>query len=497
MKKKILMVAGLMVGVVQAATYYVSPNGTNGDGLSWETAKVTIQSAVNAATSHDTILVANGNYGFIMTTNKLITIRSVNGATATFIDGTSSNRCATMIASSSAMTPQTNTVLIGFTLRNGSAQSTTAFGASGGGAYGGILYDCLLTNNTTTGSGGAANRSILYNCTVAGNKAPGAQGECGGAMNSTLYTCTVSGNTAGWRGGGTMNSTLHNCVVSGNVAGDKGGGAYLDTLYSCLVISNTATNQGGGTYDCELLNCTVAGNRVTSTINQGGLAGGTYNNTNKGTVRNCIVWGNTVANVTNNTFGSTILYTCTTSPTVSGTGNISTNPMFRNPTTRDYRLQEDSQCIHAGWPGWVLLQPAMTRDLDGNARLYEGKVDIGAYQFWFIRYTTTTPVPVPYLWLDEWKQNIADYEDFAFSQGANGYRLWESYVAGLIPTDVRSKFLITNFVLNAASQVTALDWTPNRSDRTYKVLGKTNLTDKAWHSPTNHATKYFKVNVGM
>jgi len=270
MKKKILMVAGLMVGVVQAATYYVSPNGTNGDGLSWETAKVTIQSAVNAATSHDTILVANGNYGFIMTTNKLITIRSVNGATATFIDGTSSNRCATMIASSSAMTPQTNTVLIGFTLRNGSAQSTTAFGASGGGAYGGILYDCLLTNNTTTGSGGAANRSILYNCTVAGNKAPGAQGECGGAMNSTLYTCTVSGNTAGWRGGGTMNSTLHNCVVSGNVAGDKGGGAYLDTLYSCLVISNTATNQGGGT---------GAGNN-----NQGGNQGGNQGqgNTNQG-----------------------------------------------------------------------------------------------------------------------------------------------------------------------------------------------------------------------
>jgi hypothetical protein len=29
------------------------------------------------------------------------------------------------------------------------------------------------------------------------------------------------------------------------------------------------------------------------------------------------------------------------------------------------------------------------------------------------------------------------------------------------------------------------------------VLGKTNLTDKTWHSPTNSETRFFKVKVAL
>ena len=33
--------------------------------------------------------------------------------------------------------------------------------------------------------------------------------------------------------------------------------------------------------------------------------------------------------------------------------------------------------------------------------------------------------------------------------------------------------------------------------RAYTIYGKTNLTDRAWHSPTNEASRFFKVGVEM
>ena len=122
-----------------------------------------------------------------------------------------------------------------------------------------------------------------------------------------------------------------------------------------------------------------------------------------------------------------------------------------------------------------------------------------------VTHTTNTPVQVPYTWLDQWENDIADYEAFAESKGANGIPRWESYVAGLIPTNASSRFLITNFVMNGTA-ITALDWTPNYETtpdpwtgklRIYEVLGKTNLTDEAWHSPTNSGSRFFRVNVSM
>ena len=123
------------------------------------------------------------------------------------------------------------------------------------------------------------------------------------------------------------------------------------------------------------------------------------------------------------------------------------------------------------------------------------------YAKWTQTHTLTTPVLVPYSWLDQWKNVIADYEDFAESEGANGVTLWESYVAGLIPTNATSRFLITNFVVkcdNGKDAVATLDWTPRRADRVYTVWGKTNLMDTTpWYTPTNSASRFFKVEVKL
>ena len=303
------------------------PNDS-GDGKSWATAKKTIQAAINLAAAGSEIIVANGVYAPIMTDNKAITIRSVNGVEHTIIDGGGTQRCATL----GIMGEQTNTVLSGFTLRNGDAShaNVTIRRYRGGGAYGGTLDNCTLTGNTVTRfaiSGGATHRS----------------------------------------GGGAADGTLNNCTMSGNSA-DYGGGADSCILNNCLLFGNTAT-YGGGACSCWLNNCTVTGNTASyggGVSNIGGWGGPSSN---------CIIWGNTSPNSANY-YASTIQYSCTT-PLPSGTGNIASDPLFVNAAGGDYRLQAGSPCIDAGNNAYAVGSV----DMDGNPRIYNGRVDMGAYEW--------------------------------------------------------------------------------------------------------------------
>lgn len=98
MKRCLVGWAFLFCGLaVQAAVYYVDcdrPDNT-GDGLSWATAKRTIQAAIDVATNGDTIRVGPGTYGEGTTPTpdsiirsrvvceKAIAIESTGGAEAT------------------------------------------------------------------------------------------------------------------------------------------------------------------------------------------------------------------------------------------------------------------------------------------------------------------------------------------------------------------------------------------------------------------------------
>ena len=61
-----------------------------------------------------------------------------------------------------------------------------------------------------------------------------------------------------------------------------------------------------------------------------------------------------------------------------GVGNIDTDPMFVDVAADDYRLLPASPCIDAGDPAYVAL-PSET-DLDGNPRVANGRIDMGAYE---------------------------------------------------------------------------------------------------------------------
>lgn len=104
----------------------------------------------------------------------------------------------------------------------------------------------------------------------------------------------------------------------------------------------------------------------------------------------------------------------------------------------------------------------------------------------------------------EWvRQNVSsnvlhdckyDYCNILNRVGDNGYTILDSYIAGLTPTNSNSRLLADIHMVNNAAVIT---WEPNLDTRVYTVYGKTNLTDRAWHSPTNEASRFFKVGVEM
>ena len=81
----------------------------------------------------------------------------------------------------------------------------------------------------------------------------------------------------------------------------------------------------------------------------------------------------------------------------------------------------------------------------------------------------------------------------------NEMYVWQDYVAGTDPTDTNSVFSAKVEMVGGVPVVT---WEPKLSAsdearRRYSIYGKTNLTDKAWHSPTNSSSRFFKVEVEM
>ena len=111
--------------------------------------------------------------------------------------------------------------------------------------------------------------------------------------------------------------------------------------------------------------------------------------------------------------------------------------------------------------------------------------------------TTTTEVPVPYTWLDSYLVvSGGNYEAAALADAdGDGHLTWQEYVAGTIPTNKASVFKAGIDIVNG---VRTLTWTPNLgASRTYTVEGKALITGAAWSSPTNAATRFFRVKVAV
>jgi predicted outer membrane repeat protein len=218
----------------------------------------------------------------------------------------------------------------------------------------------------------------------------------GGGLYSTTASPSVSGasfvaNSAGTSGGGaylTGNTpNLQNCTFTSNSAGAGGGGLFANNLAAGAVIANNtvqgnfAQNAGGGltvsTGSPLIANNTLVENYA---LQGGGIS---CENTTGTLVNNLIAYNSSGINRTtgnvvlrnNNTFGNNIYnYAGIADPTGSN-GNLSANPLLANVLAGNLHIQPGSPCRNAGdnavvVAGWL--------DMDGQARIQSGQVDIGA-----------------------------------------------------------------------------------------------------------------------
>ena len=159
-------------------------------------------------------------------------------------------------------------------------------------------------------------------------------------------------------------------------------------------------------------------------------------------------------------------------------------------------VPEGVQMVKIGFYGWIVDGNNM------NAGRYTGVFNGATVDSVTVEYpstaTSTTEVPVPYEWLDEYfpgsGTNADAYETLAKAAGVNGYSVWESYLAGLVPTNAESK--LQAFIrFDGTSPV--IEWNiTNLNARTlgygYSVKGKSSLADAEWGS-TNQYSRFFKV----
>ena len=208
-------------------------------------------------------------------------------------------------------------------------------------------------------------------------------GSANGSSNITVNGATIPRN----RGGGISTSggtnTLDNNNLSGNTATLFGGGICTEfstnTLTNNSLSGNTASNSGGGIYTnggtTRLTNNSLSGN---TSSNGGGIlfAGGTH------ILTNSIIWGNS-SGILNGGSTLTVTYSIVQGG-FTGEGNLDADPLFVNQppqglgTSGDLRLQVCSPAINAGNDAEVPM--SITTDLDGNDRIFEGTVDMGAYE---------------------------------------------------------------------------------------------------------------------
>jgi hypothetical protein len=385
--------------------------------LSWNTAATNIQDAVDTAFGGGTILVSNGVYstgGRIVNTmvtnrvviDRIVKVQSVNGSTVTTIQGGDAVRCVYLASGAS---------LAGFTLTNGMIQD------SGGGAWcestNALISDCVLVGNTAGDPGG---------------------GSCGG----TLIDCLLSGNSPG----GASGCTLVNCMIARN----RGDAVYSSLANGCAIINNL----GPGAYTSILNNCTVVSN--TTDYYAGGTIGGTNNN--------CIIYANqTTFNGPVNYYYGTLNYCCTT-PLPSGLGNFTNTPSFVDFAGGNLRLQSNSPCINAGNNLYV----SGTKDLDGRARIVQGTVDIGAYEFQGPGIGEFTG------WLQQSGLPTDGSGDF-IDTDHDGMNNWQEWIAGTDPTSPSSvlKMLPGSNSLSGIS----IRW-QSVTNRTYFLTRSTNLSAK-------------------
>ncbi|MEF8811185.1 MAG: right-handed parallel beta-helix repeat-containing protein, partial [Bacteroidales bacterium] len=372
----------------------VSASGEQ-DGTSWAKAYNDLQVALDSAYTGDTIWVAEGTYhpskeydfDFSGGSNPRETTFHISKnlflfggfqGTETSADQRNSDAHRTLLSGDIGTANDSSdnayhvvsfdakAVFDGFTVKGGFATTLDPIHGNDYNAIGGGIYvmdsgsdtvylvNCTIKGNTAITGGGiyAAGNTDLRNCRILQNKASEDGGGMYGTAGKVMHNCLVMSNYAGKAGGGIYGSanslTMINGSMSGNYSGNRGGAMHLNdsgqvNLVNCILWNNHAAN--GPELYCQ--------NKDSLTIRYSNVEGG--QDSIKGTVSNLTYSNNLDANPR-----------FVTTP----------NPLLAPHAEGNLHLTEYTPCLDAGLNDPVIL----TTDLDGNARIQKGTVDMGAYE---------------------------------------------------------------------------------------------------------------------
>jgi hypothetical protein len=330
----------------------------------------TIQSAIDVAINGDKIVVADGIYTGtdnrdIDFLGKAITVCSENGPVNCVIDcqGSIGDEHRGFYFHSGETS---SAVLDGFTIKNG-------YKYPGAGIY------CSDSD------------PIIKNCEITGNTAEWLNGVGGGCYFSNSFAeiinCQITFNSAigtipynGWGGGigieTNSNIVIANSKIMNNYATYSSGGVgVLSSSFSVVnsVISNNSSNHGAGLYfqdsSTTIMNSTITENSAEFS------GGGFYCIRSDVKVVNTILWGDTGGEIDGSDSSIAVTYSDIQGGWADD-GNIDANPFFVDAANADYHLLLDSPCIDAGDNSTVVV----TTDLDGNPRIVNDIVDMGAFE---------------------------------------------------------------------------------------------------------------------
>ena len=250
-----------------------------------------------------------------------------------------------------------------------------------------ITFDSYLLGKTITLNASLGALAIGESLTIDASSLRGGVQVDGGGKTGVF---AVSGGSA------SHPVTLHNLRITGGAAENGAGVSNTGvlTLANSLVAGNTAQTHGGGILnrgELTLVNTTVTANIAAAGA---GLWSEALDTENRTTLQNAILAGNTLseggtgnadvgcADLTGtlmayNTLSSFSDWTNASDPDASNYVYDGELPLFADAAQSDYTLADSSQAIDRGQNAYI----SFSTDLAGNARVVNGIVDLGAYEY--------------------------------------------------------------------------------------------------------------------